>query len=464
MNVAGKENAEVFPLNPPANNRYSHREGFPIIQFQIANQAKLLDPTSLRLNGTFKLLAPNDTRATLTNTSIAPVANSTTGINVNNRVGVASAIHQITLSTLSNQTLETCRSYGRYLASVMPVTHSQSDFDMTNQVANPGSASRSFNGAHMLNNEVAFSIPLRTGLLGGGNLIPLGQNGLRGMNIQLELAADSSVISGYEHYSDTDVPTQMLFNPPLAGAFYQLSDLTLSYSLYIPDEDGINKMSIPATGQLAYNSISQLYSVINSSDQTKVLNLGTTNTLSVMHNFIPTNQINNYSFDSFSTGRLQNAGGTQVAPNNSNLERVTFVRGGSKFPLEYNIDVEAVGLENRPQTWNDVAFIDSVKPYRFFNHSLMSPYTQNGLVGATTFDYTRNGRNKNTLPEPRKSVFGVGINMDPLSKVGVDFLTTSYGIRLVSNLNNNNSPNSIFTYVRARNVLSYSPAGISVSS
>ena len=107
MNVAGKENAEVFPLNPPANNRYSHREGFPIIQFQIANQAKLLDPTSLRLNGTFKLLAPNDTRATLTNTSIAPVANSTTGINVNNRVGVASALHQITLSTLSNQTLET---------------------------------------------------------------------------------------------------------------------------------------------------------------------------------------------------------------------------------------------------------------------------------------------------------------------------------------------------------------------
>ena len=42
MNINNKEFSEIFPLNPPQNG-YSFRNGFPIVQFQIANQAKLLD-------------------------------------------------------------------------------------------------------------------------------------------------------------------------------------------------------------------------------------------------------------------------------------------------------------------------------------------------------------------------------------------------------------------------------------
>jgi len=465
MNINSKEHAESYPTNPPAG-AYSFMKGFPIVQFQIANQNKLLDPASLRLNGTFKMIAPTlpPTRAPLNNTSAAPVADSNTGININNRVGIASTIHQMTISTLSNQTLETVRSYGRYLASVIPVTHSQSDFDMTNQVQNPASASRSFNGAHALNNEVSFCIPLRSGLLSGQNFIPLGTSGVNGLQLQLELAADSSVISGYETYDSADVATQMLFNPPNNGAFYELSDLTLSYNLYVPDEEGQNQMAMPSTGSLSYNSISQLYSVINSSDQTKVLNLGTSNTLSVFHNFIPTNQINNYAFDSFSTGQLQNSGGTQIAPANATLNRVTFIRGGLKFPLEYDVEVQDAGEADRPQTMNTINFINSIKPYKFYNHSLMSTYTNQGILGTIGFNYAKTPRNKNTLPDPKAEVFGVGISFDPLSKVGVDFRRTSYGVRLVSQLQDSNSPNSIFTYVRARNTLTYSPAGIAVTS
>ena len=46
MNINNKEFSEIFPLNPPQNG-YSFRNGFPIVQFQIANQAKLLDGRSL---------------------------------------------------------------------------------------------------------------------------------------------------------------------------------------------------------------------------------------------------------------------------------------------------------------------------------------------------------------------------------------------------------------------------------
>ena len=50
MSIEQVEKAEIFPLNPPADGVYGFRKGFPIIQFQIANQDKFLNPQTLRLN------------------------------------------------------------------------------------------------------------------------------------------------------------------------------------------------------------------------------------------------------------------------------------------------------------------------------------------------------------------------------------------------------------------------------
>ena len=191
----------------------------------------------------------------------------------------------------------------------MGVTHSQSDFDLNNSIGNPASASRSFNGARAVNNDVEFSIPLRTGLLQSGAPIPLGNNGLRGMLINLELSPDSNVLSGYSTYDDAGAETKQLFTPIGTGAFYQLRNLSLTYDLLVPDDSGKSQMSTPATGNFVYNSLSHLYGVLNSSDQTTNYNLGTANTLSVFHNFLPTTNINNFNNDGFSTGRLFNSNG-----------------------------------------------------------------------------------------------------------------------------------------------------------
>jgi hypothetical protein len=456
------EKAEIFPINPPSNGRYSFKNGFPIIQFQIANQDKFLNATTLRLNGTLRLQGPGASSGNLvppTNTSGGAAA--TNGIALNQRVGIPSVLQQITLATQSNQTLEVVRSYGRYLASVMAVTHSASDFDTANTIGNPASASRSFNSALQVNNDVSFSIPLRTGLLQSGSPLPLGNNGLRGMLINLELAPDAHVISGYSTFDATGAETKQLFNPISTGAFYELADLSLTYDLLVPDESGRQKMSAPATGQFLYNSISQLYGVLNSSDQTQNYNLGTANTLSVFHNFIPTTQINNYAADGFSTGRLKNSNGGAFDVD-ANLNRVTFIRGGSKFPLDFALDVEKEAQEDRPQTELEQRFIDSIKPLPSFNHSLVSLNTQNKIGDDIGFQLEPTPRNDNTLAEPAP-VFGAGVNLDPLTRVGVDFKNTNYGIRLESNLDGN-SPNSIYTYVVAKNVLTYSPNGIMVSS
>ena len=162
-------------------------------------------------------------------------------------------------------------------------------------------------------------------------------------------------------------------------------------------------------------------------------------------------------FDGFSTGKLQNTGGP------AEIRRLTFIRGGVKFPLDYDVMVEPQGRNNRPQTQLLTRFVDSIKPLDKFNHSLMSLYSQTGIPDQLNFHLTPKPRLDHKLTDPNDEVFGVGINFDPLSKTGVDFRQTSYGVRVVSDINGD-VPNSIFTYVLGTNSLTYSPQGIMVTN
>ena len=456
------ERVEILPLNPPANNSYSFKEGFPIVQFMIPNQPKLLVGSTLRLNGTIRMNMPTSTEQApvlVDNNQNKGGADANKNGCLSSRIGVASTIEQITLSSMTNQTLEVIRSYGRYLASVQSITHSQDDLDTNVQIESLTS-SRKMNGAFLVNNEVSFSIPLRTGLLSGGNEISIGTNGIRGMIVELRLSPDAQVFSGFSLVNGT-VKND---SGSGTGMFYQLRNLSLSYNLLVPDAETSAKMSVPATGSMTYNSVSHLYSVINASDQTQNFNLGTGKTLSVFHNFLPTPHLNNYNQDSFETGRLMNvAGGTYSAE--APIKRVSFLKGGVLSPVENEIDVETPGINSRPRSEMEVNFINSIKPYSMFNHSLISPNTQNQIstdVSQLTGQdlISTSGQNRQQAdPEP---VFGIGVAEDPY-KVGVDFKNTNYGVRIVSNLDGQ-SPNSIFTYVLAQNTLAYSPSGIAIMS
>ena len=458
--IVDVEKVEINPLNPPAFQSYSFRQGFPIVQFLISAQDKLLVGSSLRLNGTLRvcqpasteqvpLLADNDNRK---GTGAFECA-------LNSRVGVSSCINQITLSSQTNQTLEVVRQYGRYLSSAQSITHSAEDLD-TNVQQQSLTSSRGFQGAVGVNNDVDFSIPLRTGLLSGGNPIPLGQNGIRGMIVQLELSPDSNVLGPYYDYSDPSVPVKKNNAGDGNGAFYQLRDLTLSYDLLVPDADGIAQMGTAATGALTYNAVSHLYSVLNASDQTQNLNLGTQKTLSVFHNFLPTTFINNYNEDSMATPHLRNSNGGTY-DQDATINEVSFSKGGILFPIENLIDVEFQSrvYEDRPLSELEINYINAIKPYSKMNHSLMSLNTQNTINTDLQVDGVDAYSGTQADPAP---VFGVGVSTDPY-KVGVDYSQTNYSLRIRSALDGS-SPNSIFTYVLAQNMLQYSPQGIMVSS
>tara|TARA_Y100000114_G_C11738234_1_gene317466 strand:- start:50 stop:1438 length:1389 start_codon:yes stop_codon:yes gene_type:complete len=462
MNIS-RRNVEILPLNTPQSNQYSFDEGFQLIQFAISNQPKFLDTRTLRLNGVLSMEVKD---ATGDDVHVDNNRNmgSTEDLNaaLSNRIGVASVFDQITLSSgTTNQTLETIRSYGRYLASVLPLLHSQEDLDTVIQ-HDQLTASRKVNGALLVNTDVSFSVPLQTGLLSGGNVLPLSQNGLQGLNLEIRLQPPSQVASPYQVGGGAPKTVNNGFD-------YKLKNISLSYDLITPDMEGRAKMTIPNSGSFKYNSLQHIYSVINSSDSTKTFNFNSQNTLSVLHNFLPLTHTNNVAFDGFSTGPLKNidstAGGQYTLP--ANIKRVSFLKSGVLSPINHEIDVEVATTEQRPMSELLINFIESVKPYAQYNHALISPLTEIGLdtdvnLMSAEDNFANATVGAGVQGPDKESVFGIGCSFDPY-RVGQDYKSSSYGVRIVSDLDGK-SAMGMYTYVLQENTLSYSPSGITVST
>jgi hypothetical protein len=398
--------------------------------------------SSVRLNGT--LIVNKNGGGSVNNN--ANKGGAATEVRINERIGVHSCIQQITFSSQStNQTIESCRQYGRYLASVIPSTHSAEDLNTNLQLKGLSSYKNNITG-NLINVPVEFSIPLLTGFLNSGSPIPIGQAGVNGINIQFELAPDSMVLFG-GNAGDGN------------GSYYELKDLTMTYDLLVPNEAGMAAMAAGGSGSMSYNSVNHLYSVINSGENTSSFNIGSANTLSTIHNFIPSNEINNYSVDSFETKQLRNspyAKSDTVVPT-----EVDFIKSGVRFPLNYTIDNRTAQQEGTPSSQIDRNFVNAIKPFRQSNH----------IVNGNTTNLAKNDEvyedSQLDVPTARvvdeKEVFGLGVAMDNLSRVGVNFKNQNYAVRIRSGLNGN-SPNAMFSYVVSKNTLMWSPQGIQVVS
>ena len=131
VNIESVEKAEIFPLNNPSNNTYSFKQGHGTITFDIAAQAKMLRPSSLRLNGTLKVVRGTgdivDNNG-LKNNNAAP-AGQATPIQLNDRIGVNSVIQNVAInSATTGQTIENVRNYGKMISTLLASTHSSDDF------------------------------------------------------------------------------------------------------------------------------------------------------------------------------------------------------------------------------------------------------------------------------------------------------------------------------------------------
>tara|TARA_R110000765_G_scaffold351637_1_gene441625 strand:- start:44 stop:1426 length:1383 start_codon:yes stop_codon:yes gene_type:complete len=456
MQITQVEKFEVLPSNQPSNNTYSFRRGNPIVTFNVGSTAKLLRASSVRING---VLTVHDATsklpsATAINQSRAGdlTAKTATDVQINSRVGTSGMFQNVNLSSNdTGQTLESVRQYGRLCASVLSSTHSSEDFLHNTAVSelNPGVDTAC---ANMVSNSTHFSVRLFAGMLQGGNAIPMGANGVRGLTITLELASDQQFLKGAAAGTG-------------GGASYEIKDLSLTGDYLVLDPASTAKLAVPGNGGFAYNSWNNLYSVIDSADSTQTYNLSQSNVLKVFHNFLPVPYSNNYAADCYKTDLPELSSATSIfdpaQPSFAQIKKVSFSRAGMKLALDYDIDVETASSAQRPQTQLEINYLNAISPYATLSHTLQQPLLL-GFGGKDRKPFDPSLDSVTTVDAGAKN-FGIGINVDPVSSVGLDFRGQSYATRITSNLDGK-SPNAVFTYVLAKNMLQYTPQGIQVMS
>lgn len=460
MNVLHTEFNEIIPLNIPANSEYSHRNGSSIIQFQIPMSPTLLDCKSVRLNGKLRL---NAQKATNFNQPNLPDNSSNKGgglvdLSLNSRCGISSLLENITISALGSggQTLESVRSLGRLMSLTNPLTHTQEEYDTYLNGSDPSMNSKRSVGAVCCNTEVHFSIPINTGLLQGNDFLPIGMNGLRGLEITMQLTTDSHALISLADGTGGQTATN-------SNMFPSLLDLSLSYDLHHFDAETTQQMSTPASGELEFNSYAQQTQVLNSNDSTMTFNFGTRKTLSSISSFIPTTHINNINEDSFSTDRLKNIN-SGVYNVEADLKRLTVSRDGVRAPVDFEIETDVQASDDRPQ----------VERIELLKEAMNSEENENCLVSVNTENGVKTKLNINgeevysldrtiSVEPDAEPVFGVGVNLDPITQVGRDYSTSTFNLRIESQLDGK-SPMHMSNYSLSKNTLLYSPQGISVSS
>ncbi len=444
MEIESVERFELLPSNQPANNTYSFKEGTPLITFNIGSVSKLLRASSVRINGEIEIL--DGSGAKPNNNGLK--TGSTSTIELNDRVGTNAIFQNVNIaSNDSNQTLESVRQYGRMISTVVPSVQSEEDFLSHSGVVTKSTAQQS-SADNQVNNKMAFSMRLFAGMFQSGTAIPLGVNGVRGLQLSLELAPDQQVLFGADASGS-------------GGASYKVSNLSLSGEMLVPSPADMEKMSVPASGALVFNTIQNLYSVINSSDATQTYNLASSQVLSVFHNFLPVTHSNNYSQDGFKTAMLKNTDATGATYDQDvTLKKVSFSRGGLKLGLDYELDEQTQSTQGLPETGVQVNALNALQPYPSLSKMLNQPQ----LFPFGTKDVSASGsavQEFGTVDTARN--FAIGLAMDRVSEQGIDFRGQSYAMRLQSTADGK-SPMSVFTYYLAKNVLQYSPSGIQVSS
>ena len=301
---------------------------------------------------------------------------------------------------------------------------------------------------------------MKTGFLGGNNVINLSQKGVHGCTINILLTQNANALGPYDVIlADGNGNGGQVSTPVAASATgfqYQLSNVFLSYDVYVPNDSVYNSM--PSSGQISFNTINSMNSTLISSDQTLTMRTGLKNLISVTHSMIPAVFTNNISQDSLaltrpSTNTTAAAFGTGVPVNT-----VQYFKGGSLFPFNSVLDSESQSIVN-PQSMIIQPALNSVTLFEN-DHMMLSPQTSVSLNNASGFaGLQQKGLTRNQVPDPN-SDFILGTAFDTAQQ-GVDYSMQDYAIRINSGLNGG-TPYQFFSFFRARNVLNFSPMGIDV--
>ena len=431
---------EIRPDNVPADGKVSFKNGFPILSFTISAQNGLLDPKTIRIVGDFNAYKDNLADPT-------PVRDGD-GLTMNNRLGIYNLFDALTIrSHRSKMICEDIRHYNKYLNTYMGLTSSLQD-----QIGHLSETCLIYPNADAFRKNVVespanskqtnhFSAHFPCGFLMSGNMINLQPDAFGGVQIELSLSPDSNVFYA-------------ISGTPVAGTsecHYELTNLKLCCEVQdIPDGALSGDQS---QGVMNFNTITSLYTSINSTNAQIQYSLSLRNVLSAFMTFMPVANNNTLTADGMTTTFMS---GSSSQSDIANFRRIQFLKGGSKYPADFDFVNSIVGdpktILADPQLVK--GFVEAVMPDYAQDKSTISPlntardYTLTTTTAASSYTKIPDGG----------ALSGLGVKYG-IGGAGEDFSQEQFGVSIESDLKQD-KPQGVYIFIKARAQLIYNRNGI----
>ncbi len=426
MSLVNSVKHSNFPLNGISS--YTTKSGSQVVIFEIiGSQNELLNMKSLRLTSDMDVLDKNGRRVNnfsiFSNTGGVTAGgvggNGVNNIDINAYAGFSSLVQSIVIQDGLNNVLESVYNYPALLNTSTQLSLSQEDLgtwsacswgvkNFGRQVQNQRAINSTAQMAQKFYLGLTQSYPLPFALLG--------QNKLK---ITLTLAPSPQVINGCNPTSkQIDSAITVDTSRDITSSYISMSNIKLIYNtIVLPDN-----VKLPKTGY-SFRHFTTNQSTVNSSNQNTQYQPIATNAISVINNFIPSERLNNYKYDSVQSIKLRNeTGGDETV---AEIKETLFLKNSQRFPLIFPINERILVNNESFDAERAYYYISGINQYSYIDDIVIQPSTENfgSFEEATTPSFDR-------------SVYGVGIRYDDLSSsMGTNFSNSNFGVRINSEVN-----------------------------
>ena len=439
---------QLQPDNRPADGKVSYKNGFPVLSFTISAQEGLLDPSSIRIVGNLNVYKNN----------ASPPSPAVAGdeLTMNNRLGIYNVFDSLTVrSGRSSMICEQIRHYAKWMNTYTGVSSSLGD-----QLTHLGSSCLIMPNAEafrtgVIENDAAgaqttsFSAHLPCGFCQSGNFVDLRQDAFGAVQVEIALMPDANVL----YYESGAV------GAALGEAHYQLSDVSLCCEVKDLPSDMANASP---QGSFSFNTITSLYTSINSTNAQIQYSLSLRNLQSAFMTFMPVNNINTLTADGSATTYPSNASANASGGVVSAIRRVQFLKGGTKFPAEFDYVNNIVGNAGTqlPDPQIVKGLYDAIVPDYHQVRTAMSPANMNRdyQMGTLVGGAGSTGESAYNNIVDGGSIMGLGVKYG-IGDAGEDFSTQQWGVSIESDLNTDN-PIGVFLFFKSKATLLYDAMGV----
>ena len=470
MSLVQFQNSEVVAQN--SQTTYNSNAGTFNLNFEISGSANsALDLNSIRLlanvdyltgegkhlnnNNIYRLAIRQGSGAFgVVKPTAAPTFQQETQpfVDVDCRTGANMCINSILWQDAKNNNLENVHSYPHLMNKITSLTTSQNDaLTWMGHGFGISGGGNSLINQQSINSKKILSMKLYTGMTQSGP-IPYSMASGR-IKLSIQLNGSSSVFNGGENYGANF--GQGTGNAALnGGCSYRLSNVKLIFRNLIFPEDA------PQLKSYQYKHFSSLQNTINSSNNTNIYQPNSSNAISLLTSFIPSENLNNFSKNSVQSDKLQNspADPAGIYPANVNskvdIRQTNFLKNNQNYPLEFPID-ETIYTQN----FNGLNNYDVQRSFYYTSCIVPSNKLHNTLLNSSTENY--GSFTEDTSPDFNVPVSsGVGIRYATIdSTSGTNFLNgQSFQQQITSGLNSSQN-NEMFSNVMSSKSIVITGAG-----